>query len=145
MAGNTQPLIFGIIILPCCGRMCILTLKYDQGSFFASIFVLIAMISVPQSPEEGAISTIFCAVSEEMEGVTGKYVDSDCTLGLPAPVARDPALAVKAFEMSERVVSKLWNSHQNGQPQLHWTVLRSASWRKIFYITETVAGMTECL
>lgn len=60
-----------------------------------------------QSPEEGAISTIFCAVSEEMEGVTGKYVDSDCTVVLPTPVARDPALTVKAFEMSERVTSKL--------------------------------------
>ncbi|CAG01412.1 unnamed protein product [Tetraodon nigroviridis] len=60
-----------------------------------------------KSPEEGAVSTIFCAVSEEMEGITGKYVDSDCALALPAPVARDAALAVKAFEMSERAVTKL--------------------------------------
>ncbi|XP_003973611.2 retinol dehydrogenase 11 isoform X2 [Takifugu rubripes] len=60
-----------------------------------------------KSPEEGAVSTIFCAVSEEMEGITGKYVDSNCTVALPAPVARDPALAVKVFEMSKRVTSKL--------------------------------------
>lgn len=67
----------------------------------------LSFLCSPQSPAEGAVSTIFCAVSEEMEGITGKYIDSDCTVGLPAPVARDPALAVKAFEMSERVVSKL--------------------------------------
>lgn len=42
-----------------------------------------------------------------MEGITGKYVDSNCTVALPAPVARDPALAVKVFEMSKRVTSKL--------------------------------------
>lgn len=42
-----------------------------------------------------------------MEGITGKYVDSDCTVTPPAPVARDPALAIKVFDVSERVVSKL--------------------------------------
>lgn len=47
-----------------------------------------------------------------MEGITGKYIDSDCSLVLPAPLARDPALAVKDFEMSERVTSKLWKAYQ---------------------------------
>ncbi len=53
------------------------------------------------------MSSIYCAVAEEMEGITGKYFDSDCSLVLPAPLARDAALAVKDFEMSERVTSKL--------------------------------------
>ncbi|XP_075951995.1 retinol dehydrogenase 11 [Anarhichas minor] len=60
-----------------------------------------------KSSEEGATSSIYCAVAEEMEGITGKYCDSDCHLVLPAPLARDPALAVKDFEISERLTSKL--------------------------------------
>lgn len=65
------------------------------------------MLSPSQSPEEGAISPIYCAVSEELEGVTGKYFDSDCSLVLPAPLARDAALAVKDFEFCEKLTSKL--------------------------------------
>ncbi|XP_034022990.1 retinol dehydrogenase 11 [Thalassophryne amazonica] len=60
-----------------------------------------------KSAEEGAVSSIFCAVSEEMEGITGKYIDSDCTLSLPSPLARDVALAVKDFEICERLTSTL--------------------------------------
>ncbi|XP_017278253.1 retinol dehydrogenase 11 [Kryptolebias marmoratus] len=60
-----------------------------------------------KSPEEGAVSPIYCAVAEELEGVTGKYFDSDCSLVLPAPSARDAALAVKDFEFCERLTSKL--------------------------------------
>ncbi|CAL8338007.1 unnamed protein product [Lota lota] len=57
--------------------------------------------------EQGAVSAIYCAVSEETEGITGKYFDSDCALVLPAPLARDPALGAKDFEISERLTSKL--------------------------------------
>ncbi|XP_037625555.1 retinol dehydrogenase 12 [Sebastes umbrosus] len=60
-----------------------------------------------KSPEEGAVSPTYCAVAEEMEGITGKYCDSDCRLVLPAPLARDAALAVKDFEICERLTSKL--------------------------------------
>ncbi|CAB1354158.1 unnamed protein product [Coregonus sp. 'balchen'] len=60
-----------------------------------------------KSSEEGAVSTIYCAVATETEGITGKYFDSDCSLVLPAPLARDPALAVKDFEFCERLTSKL--------------------------------------
>lgn len=60
-----------------------------------------------KSAEEGAVSSIYCAVAEEMEGVTGKYIDSDCSMVLPAPLARDTALAAKDFEVSERLTSKL--------------------------------------
>ncbi|KAA0719859.1 Retinol dehydrogenase 12 [Triplophysa tibetana] len=60
-----------------------------------------------KSSKEGAVSTIYCAVSEETEGITGKYFDSDCSLVLAAPPARDPALGVKEFEICERLTSKL--------------------------------------
>ncbi|XP_041258924.1 retinol dehydrogenase 12-like isoform X1 [Onychostruthus taczanowskii] len=57
----------------------------------------------PQSAEQGAASTIFCAVSEEAEGISGKYFDSSCRLALPSEAARDPALARKLWEASERL------------------------------------------
>ncbi|KAL7844122.1 hypothetical protein SRHO_G00226610 [Serrasalmus rhombeus] len=60
-----------------------------------------------KSSEEGAVSAIYCAVAEETEGITGKYFDSDCSLVLPAPEARDPAVAAKAFEYCERLTAKL--------------------------------------
>lgn len=69
-------------------------------------------LSPSQSSEEGAFSPIYCAVAEETEGITGKYFDSDCSLVLPAPLARDPALAVKDFEICERVTSKLWKNYK---------------------------------
>ncbi|XP_006626755.1 retinol dehydrogenase 12 [Lepisosteus oculatus] len=56
-----------------------------------------------KSSEEGAVSSIYCAVSEDVEGVTGKYFDSDCSLRQPAPLARDPALARKDWEVCERL------------------------------------------
>ncbi|MBN3274152.1 RDH12 dehydrogenase, partial [Polyodon spathula] len=56
-----------------------------------------------KSSEEGAVSSIYCAVSEDLEGVTGKYFDSDCSLVLPAPLARDPVLARKDWEVCERL------------------------------------------
>ncbi|KAG5834173.1 hypothetical protein ANANG_G00258640 [Anguilla anguilla] len=60
-----------------------------------------------KSAEEGAVTTIYCAVSEEVEGISGKYFDSDCSLVLPAPLARDSALATKDFEICERLTAKL--------------------------------------
>ncbi|KAF3689591.1 Retinol dehydrogenase 11 [Channa argus] len=60
-----------------------------------------------KSAEEGAVSSIYCAVAEETEGITGKYFESDCSLALPAPLARDAALALKDFEICERLTSKL--------------------------------------
>nr|XP_057926963.1 retinol dehydrogenase 12 [Doryrhamphus excisus] len=70
------------------------------------IFNLIGLFFF-KSAEEGAVSPIYCAVSEEVEGITGKYFDSDCSLILPAPLARDTALAVKDFEICQRLTSKL--------------------------------------
>uniref|UniRef100_A0A8C5IMD2 Uncharacterized protein n=1 Tax=Junco hyemalis TaxID=40217 RepID=A0A8C5IMD2_JUNHY len=52
---------------------------------------------------QGAASTIFCAISEEAEGISGKYFDSSCRLALPSELARDAALARKLWEASERL------------------------------------------
>lgn len=59
-----------------------------------------------KTAKEGSFSPIYCALSEEAEGISGKYFDSDCSLILPAPPARDPALGVKEYEFCERLTAK---------------------------------------
>ncbi|XP_069833186.1 retinol dehydrogenase 12-like isoform X1 [Dendropsophus ebraccatus] len=54
-----------------------------------------------KSAEEGAASTIFCSVSEEAHGLTGKFIDSDCTIVLPSEKTRDPAVNKKLWEACE--------------------------------------------
>ncbi|XP_032643883.1 retinol dehydrogenase 11-like [Chelonoidis abingdonii] len=68
------------------------------------IRLLFSIVSIfVMSAEEGAASTIYCAVSEEVAGITGKYFDSNCRLALPSAAARDLGLARKLWEESERV------------------------------------------
>ncbi|XP_053504901.1 retinol dehydrogenase 11 [Ictalurus furcatus] len=73
---------------------------------FRLIFNIVGMFFF-KSAEEGAVSSIYCAVAEETEGISGKYFDSDCSLVLPAPEARDPAIGAKEFEYCERLTAKL--------------------------------------
>ncbi|XP_069488529.1 retinol dehydrogenase 14-like [Ambystoma mexicanum] len=54
-----------------------------------------------KSPEEGAASTIYCAVSEDVSGISGKYFESDCSLVLPSKDTQDRALAAKLWEACE--------------------------------------------
>ena len=53
-----------------------------------------------KTPLEGAQTTIYCAVSEEMEGVTGKYL-ADCQITKTGtPQADDNQLAERLWEVS---------------------------------------------
>ncbi|XP_041039945.1 retinol dehydrogenase 11 [Carcharodon carcharias] len=72
----------------------------DYNLLLRIIFNLIGIFFF-KSSEEGAVSTIYCAVSKEMEGVSGKYIDSDCSVTLPSPTAQDQALAKKLWDISE--------------------------------------------
>ncbi|XP_060102091.1 retinol dehydrogenase 12-like [Heteronotia binoei] len=56
-----------------------------------------------KSAEEGAVSTLYCAVSREVEGITGKYFDSDCSLVLPSDSAQDPGIAHKLWDALEQL------------------------------------------
>ncbi|KAL0977778.1 hypothetical protein UPYG_G00161070 [Umbra pygmaea] len=76
-------------------------------NFLVRFFFNLVGIFFFKSSEEGSFSPIYCAVAQETEGISGKYFDSDCSLVLPAPLARDAALAVKDFEFCERLTSKL--------------------------------------
>ena len=57
-----------------------------------------------KTAEQGAQTTIYCAVSEEMEGVTGQYL-KDCGIkALVNPQANNDEAADKLWEMSKEMV-----------------------------------------
>ncbi|KAK3094164.1 hypothetical protein FSP39_024873 [Pinctada imbricata] len=53
----------------------------------------------------GAQTSIYCAVAEELVGVSGKYF-SDCAVKEEVKQARDDQLAKRLWEMSEEMVAK---------------------------------------
>lgn len=64
-----------------------------------------------KSPELGAQPSVYLAVAEEMEGVTGRYYDA-MTEQEPAPLALDDETARRLWEVSSRLVGL----QQQGQP-----------------------------
>ena len=56
-----------------------------------------------KTAEQGAQTTIHCAVSEEMEGVTGKYL-ADCTFNEPSIGAQDEDAARTLWDLSMKLV-----------------------------------------
>ena len=57
-----------------------------------------------KTTKQGAQTTIYCAVSEEMEGVTGQYM-ADCKIQRPVnPQAIDDELAEQLLEASAKTV-----------------------------------------
>ena len=56
-----------------------------------------------KTPLQGAQTSIYCAVSEEMEGVTGQYM-ADCkVMKTRNPQATDDQLAEKLWEASAKL------------------------------------------
>ena len=56
-----------------------------------------------KTPKQGAQTTIYCAVSEEMEGVTGQYL-ADCRIvKTQNSQATDDQLAEKLWEISAKL------------------------------------------
>ena len=67
------------------------------------LFKLLAMFA--KTPKQGAQTTIYCAVSEEMEGVTGQYL-ADCKITKTEnSQATDDELAKKLWEVSAKLTS----------------------------------------
>ena len=56
-----------------------------------------------KTPEQGAQTSIYCAVSEEMEGVSGKYL-VDCAIQDPSKRAQDDDAARKLWDLSLKLV-----------------------------------------
>ena len=61
---------------------------------------------VLKTPQQGAQTTIYCAVSEEMEGVTGKYL-VDCKIKKTKnSQATDDQIAERLWEVSMELTQK---------------------------------------
>jgi NAD(P)-dependent dehydrogenase (short-subunit alcohol dehydrogenase family) len=56
-----------------------------------------------KSPREGAQTSIYLAVSEEVQGVTGLYF-ADCNERIPGRYAQDDEAASKLWEVSAKLV-----------------------------------------
>ncbi|XP_065565275.1 retinol dehydrogenase 14-like isoform X2 [Artemia franciscana] len=72
------------------------------------VFVRIPFLSIVRlfckDAREGAQTTIYLAVSEKVEGITGKYF-VDCKKVQPSIIAKDVALAQALWEKTEKMVS----------------------------------------
>ena len=57
--------------------------------------------------KQGAQTTIYCSVAEELAGVSGLYY-SDCKVAECNQLAKDPGLVKKLWEVSERLTGEFW-------------------------------------
>ena len=57
--------------------------------------------------KHGAQTSIYCSVAEELAGVSGLYY-SDCKVKECNKIAKDPGLAKKLWEASERITGEIW-------------------------------------
>ena len=88
------------------GRTVIVLVLSRGGSIIISFF----MFHVLQSPEEGAQTLIYCAVSDEVRGQSGKYyVDCREADDQSSEMSKDMGLAKKLWEVSERMTGLVEN------------------------------------
>uniref|UniRef100_A0AAV2KT73 WW domain-containing oxidoreductase n=1 Tax=Knipowitschia caucasica TaxID=637954 RepID=A0AAV2KT73_KNICA len=57
------------------------------------------------SMQQGAATTVYCAVAPELEGLGGMYFNN-CFRCLPSLQAQDEGSAVSLWELSERLASE---------------------------------------
>ena len=57
-----------------------------------------------KTPRQGAQTTIYCAVAEELEGVSGKYFGDCCEEQLVTTVAKDDQVAERLWNVSSEMV-----------------------------------------
>ena len=55
--------------------------------------------SFMKSPQQGAQTTIYCAVAEELEGVSGRYFADSCDKGILTQATTDEAVE-RLWELS---------------------------------------------
>ncbi|XDV52460.1 hypothetical protein PO909_021187, partial [Leuciscus waleckii] len=66
-------------------------------------FILIFLFLFPQ--QQGAATTVYCAVAPELEGIGGMYFNN-CFRCLPSPQAQDTTAALSLWELSERLIQE---------------------------------------
>ena len=74
---------------------------------FLKPFVMIITFLFMKDCKQGAQTTIFCSVAEELEGVSGLYY-SDCKVREGNKQAKDPGLGKKLWDVSERITGESW-------------------------------------
>lgn len=77
--------------------------EIQRHSFISSLVFFPLRWYFFKTAEQGAQTTIYCAVSEEMEGVSGKYL-ADCAFRTPSVGAQDEEAARKLWDMSLKFV-----------------------------------------
>ena len=61
-----------------------------------------------ESTVQGAQTSIYCAVQEGIEGLSGSYF-SDCALASSSRVSQDVEMAKQLWEVSEEMTGVKWN------------------------------------
>ncbi len=76
------------------------------GQNTPGLFKALVRLGAPfmTTPQKGAETLVYLATSQEVEGVTGKYFTKSRE-ARPSPRARDPEMARKLWEASERLVA----------------------------------------
>jgi len=80
--------------------------KVLQKPIIKQIFQLLTFIFFKDC-RQGAQTSIYCSVAEELAGVSGLYY-SDCKVKECSKLAKDPGLAKKLWEVSEGVTGEMW-------------------------------------
>ncbi|XP_043532983.1 retinol dehydrogenase 12-like [Chiloscyllium plagiosum] len=76
---------------------------YPTLSIWLKILLVPLSILTFKSVQQGAQTSIYCAVSEELDNVSGLYF-SDCAVKATAPQGRDDDAAKRLWELSEKMV-----------------------------------------
>ncbi|XP_055504818.1 WW domain-containing oxidoreductase isoform X1 [Leucoraja erinacea] len=76
------------------------------------LYTLLFALARPftKSMQQGAATSIYCAVAPELEGLGGMYFNNCCRC-LPSQSAQDEALASALWELSESVIRERIESH----------------------------------
>lgn len=73
--------------------------------FDIMIFVLVCVCGGVFLQQQGAATTVYCAVAPELEGLGGMYFNN-CFRCVPSAQAQDPSSALSLWELSERLVQE---------------------------------------
>ena len=76
---------------------------------FVKPLIQIMMFLFFKDIKQGTQTTIYCSVAEELEGISGLYY-SDCRVKECNPLAKDPGLAKKLWDVSERLTGESWKN-----------------------------------
>ena len=66
--------------------------------------IMLLLTIILKTPYQGVQTTIFCAVAEELEGVSGRYFGDCCEEKLKTAVAQDDEVAEKLWKVSAEMV-----------------------------------------